>query len=356
MLELVREYARERLAESAEAVELRRRHADYYADLAGSAVHGGQENAVWLRLLPLEVPNFRAAMAFCLGTGDDPECALRMAAPLWWFWWTHGMAREALGWLRCALATDRPLPDRLHALALRGSATLARECGELDEARSLGERSVAAFRATGDDVGIASALNGLAHTALRQRDYPAVLRFGEESGRAADQAGDELRSCAILNVTGMALRAMGDWNAATARFAEARDRFAALGERAAEAHSLSNLAMMARWAGDLAESRRLYLESLARYRSLELGVGTLDVLDGLAGIELAEGRPERALTYLTITDREWLRFAADPFSPDRADDREAVRTAARAALGEQAAAVVESASAIPLDATVDGLL
>jgi predicted ATPase/DNA-binding SARP family transcriptional activator len=352
MLELIREYALERLAESGETAELRRRHAEGYADLAGAAVPGGAENARWLRLLPLEVPNFRAAVTWSLDSADA-ETALRIAAPLSWFWWTRGVATEALGWLRRAMAA--PVPDPLRALALRAAATLARG-SDLDEARSLGERSVAAFRATGDQVGIASALNGLAHTALRQRDYPATVRFADESQRAAEAAGDELRSSAILNVKGKALQAMGEADAAIALFSEARQRLHAIGERAAEAHAVSNLAMMARSAGDLAGARRRYLESLAMYHALELGVGVLDALDGLAGVELDKGRPELALEYLTVTDREWARYAAEPFSPDRADDRETVRAAALAALGERTEAIIAAAADRPMHAFTERLL
>jgi hypothetical protein len=252
--------------------------------------------------------------------------------------------------------TEVPVPDRLRALALRAAATLARNSGNVDEARSLGERSVAAFRATGDQVGIASALNGLAHTTLYQRDYPATVRFADESRLAAEAAGDELHACAILNVQGMALRAMGRPEAATALFSEARQRLHAIGERAAEAHSVSNLAMMARSAGDLPAARRLHLESLAMYHALELGVGMLDALDGLAGIELDEGRPELAIEYLTITDREWERFGAEPFSPDRADDRETTRTAALAALADEAAGIIAAARTRPMETLTERLL
>lgn len=73
------------------------------------------------------------------------------------------------------------------------------------------------------------------------------------------------------------------------------------------------------------------------------------------GVEIEEGRPELALEYLTITDREWERFGAEPFSLDQADDRETIRAAALAALGARAAGIIAAAGDRPVKTLADRL-
>jgi predicted ATPase/DNA-binding SARP family transcriptional activator len=355
MLELVREYACERLTESGEGDAVRDRHAAWFADLAEAAEQSGPRNGEWMRRLAAGTPNLRAAIEWSLGDGADAQIALRIASTLWWFWWTHGLAHEARGWLSRARSAGQPVPPALQARALRAAATLARRDDDLDEARVLGEESVAAFRAVGDASGTAGALNGLSWTVLDQRDYSAALSFGEESRKAAESVGDDLRVAAGWNIQGLALRGLGRNQPATAAFSQALQGFRAIEEWSATAAVLSNLAMLARWDGDLARCRMLYAESLALYRELNLDTGALDVLDGLAAVEVAEGRADVALRLLTVTSREWDRLGTIPFSPDRADDREATLRAARRALGSGADAVVAVASGVSLDEVVRSL-
>jgi predicted ATPase/DNA-binding SARP family transcriptional activator len=355
MLELVREYASERLATSGEGAATRQRHALWYADLAEAAQQSGPENGRWVRRLAAGTANLRAAVEWCLGDGADPTTALRIAATLWWFWWTHGITLEARGWIQRATAESAGIPPALQARALRAAASLARldhRRNELPEARRLGELSVAAYREIGDVSGTAGALNGLGWTAIEQRDYPAALRYGRESRMVAESGGDDLRVAAGHGVEGLALRAMGRPEEAEESLSLALEGFRAIQEWGATAASLSNLGMMARWRGDLVRSRALYKEGLELYEQVALETGTFDILDGLAGVELAEGRPEAALRLLTVTDREWDRLVTVPFSPDRIDDREAVRRAATDALGDRAAAVVTAAKLVPLDDVV----
>lgn len=86
MLETIREYARERLAESGEEDQARRAHAAYYLVLAEEATAklNGAEQEVWLNRLETEHDNFRAALAWSLDRGET-EMGLRLGGALWWF-------------------------------------------------------------------------------------------------------------------------------------------------------------------------------------------------------------------------------------------------------------------------------
>jgi predicted ATPase len=86
LLETLREYARERLAERGEIDRWRRRHAEHYAGIAeegGQALLGPDELAVRPRLR-VDLDNLRAAVTWALdGDGDDDaELAMRIVAAL----------------------------------------------------------------------------------------------------------------------------------------------------------------------------------------------------------------------------------------------------------------------------------
>ena len=83
MLETVREYALERLAESGDERQARRRHAEAYAALAGSADEGlnSRDIGVWLDRVHADRENIRAAVGFAVGDGDAGT-ALRLSAHL----------------------------------------------------------------------------------------------------------------------------------------------------------------------------------------------------------------------------------------------------------------------------------
>ena len=71
-LEIVHEYAREKLEESGEAEEARRRHAEYFLGLAEETETEmrGPEQATWLDRLEAEHDNLRGALAWALERGD----------------------------------------------------------------------------------------------------------------------------------------------------------------------------------------------------------------------------------------------------------------------------------------------
>lgn len=87
LLEPLRHYAAERLAERGEAQEARARHAAHYLRLAEEAepgLMGGPEQAVWFRRLGLERDNLRAALQELAGQADMPGVA-RIVSALWRF-------------------------------------------------------------------------------------------------------------------------------------------------------------------------------------------------------------------------------------------------------------------------------
>ncbi|WP_336213348.1 BTAD domain-containing putative transcriptional regulator [Nonomuraea sp. LPB2021202275-12-8] len=95
MLETIRLFCAERLAEAGEEAGVRRRHARWCAELAREAdphLRRG-EQLEWLARLSAENGNLMGAMRWAVR--HDRETALRMVATLATYWWLSGRQRQA---------------------------------------------------------------------------------------------------------------------------------------------------------------------------------------------------------------------------------------------------------------------
>lgn len=95
MLETVREYCAERLAETGEREECLRAHAECFTALAEAADHHlrGPGQLDRLARLDAEHGNLLAALGWAVTA--DPPLAARLIAALSWFWWLRGLRGEA---------------------------------------------------------------------------------------------------------------------------------------------------------------------------------------------------------------------------------------------------------------------
>ena len=368
MLETIHQYANDRLAESDDSDSVRCRHSGWYRKLIEAApAFGGDEHLMWMQRFSTELDNFRAAMDWAMTRDPVHEDALAIATPLWWYWWASGQMREGKGWLLRALAATEGAGDDLPAEAqpsvaqrgpaLRAAAALARNSGELEEARALGERALAAHQQLGDLKGLAMAWNNLCMTATGQRDYDAALVYAGHTRSQAEAIGD-LRGLAVAaNNTGIILRCTGRLDEAQDGFTEALERFRSVGDVRGEAAALGNLGILARQRGDIDLARRMALDSLRHYRELNLVEGELDAIEALAGVAVLENRPAAALRLLLLAERERRTLGAPTFVADENDDRDAALEAARAALDQAALAqVAAETGTLRLAAAVDELL
>jgi predicted ATPase/DNA-binding SARP family transcriptional activator/tetratricopeptide (TPR) repeat protein len=105
MLETIREYGLEEMADDGELAEVKTEHAAYCLDLArrGEAKLRGGGQVPWFRKLKSEQGNLLGALRFACDTGDAPT-AVELAAALGLFWTICGNHAEAANRLRLALA------------------------------------------------------------------------------------------------------------------------------------------------------------------------------------------------------------------------------------------------------------
>src|SRR5262249_39112635 len=124
MLETIRQYAGERLAEAGEAEQARDRHAAAFLALA--------EQQRELPVLLREQDNFRAALDHAQA---GSETGPRLARALGGFWLARGLFQEGRAWLERALAAN-PADQRLRADLLRLLGAVLYAAGDLERAQA----------------------------------------------------------------------------------------------------------------------------------------------------------------------------------------------------------------------------
>ncbi len=150
MLETIHEYAWERLEDSDEAETMRRRHAEYFVELAERAEPELRlaEHYRWSQRLELELNNLRMVLEWSLGEGDA-TLGVRLAGALYLFWWAHGYHVEGHNWTQQLLERLDETPATYHAKFLLSAGNIA-SLYDLETAKRLLTRALDISRRLGD--------------------------------------------------------------------------------------------------------------------------------------------------------------------------------------------------------------
>jgi predicted ATPase/DNA-binding SARP family transcriptional activator len=254
LLETVRAYAADRLAEAGETERLASAHAELFARLAERADPElrGPGQLDWMRRLEADHDNLRAALRWAVAAGDG-ELALRLAAPLSWFWYLRGDRRDAAEWLPAALAVDPTVTSTAKARVLVASAIFRVEGGDpkgVAAAGELAEEARAVAEHLGDEPNVAWAEVALAQLTFMSGDQALGMELLERALTVVRAAEDRWTEAAALMARAEIARYSGDL-AACRRDAEAGlAGFRARGERFGMAYALDTLAFTAETAGD----------------------------------------------------------------------------------------------------------
>ena len=408
LLETIRDYGRERLAEADEDEPTRRAHLRCFVDLVeragrrlerreqelGGDRGGSLSRGGWspdslertLDRLDTETPNLRVALEFARESGDA-VAALRIAGPLDRYAYLRGHYHEVRQWMDAAVTADPGAPAALRAKALLGSGRLALlQCDYAPAVRRL-EAALRLYRELADAPGIASTLQVLGSVAREQGRYARSMELHREGLAIAQSAGDRWAVANAHNTLGFAAWLQGDFELATAecaaaltmsrelgyvediawslislgaiaRYQRAHDRAAALlaesrslseriGFREGLAWSLEQQGLLALDRGDPAAAG-LLRRSLLIHRELQDRWRVASALEGLAALALTRGSAGTAARLLAAAEalRERIGTVIPPCESPRHDQTLA---GARAALGDGFAATWQQGTLAPLE-------
>ncbi|MEO6577799.1 MAG: adenylate/guanylate cyclase domain-containing protein [Candidatus Limnocylindria bacterium] len=354
MLETIRDYAQDRLAETDEGADTHARHLEWFSGLVNRARPGFFEGPVqheWVGRLAADHDNLRAALRWAEDDPDGATAELNLASGMWRFWEIQGFLEEGSAWLERALKRVGGEASPRRASALTGAGVLAAQRGDLAAATAFHEASLAIRRELGNSSGIAVACNNLASLRVERGDFvrarelyleaigqstaggdPQGAAYGRlnladaasregaadadslyaEAIAALEKQGDEWGIAHATARLARLARGRGDLAGAATRFGEALALNRRLADTRGEAQNLASLGDVTADGGDIAAAETHYRASLLLRSQLGDRGGMASVLERLAGT--AEDRPERAAVLIGAS--QGLRQAiGGPLSP-----------------------------------------
>jgi predicted ATPase/class 3 adenylate cyclase len=307
MLETIREYGLERLAESGEEETFRTRHAEEFARLAEAAYQlRDQAEAEWSSRLDDDHDDLRAALDWLSKT--DPDAALELAGALGWFWFTRGYLVEGDARLRAALDASAA-NGRVRARALVASGSLAARIGMVDEGRLRLEEAVTRWKELGDQEETAAALEALGWLFFYDvGENEVALAAFEEAHSIRHALGDRAGETRALVGVCQVLVALDDERAEPLAHEllergedDVRTRHFAI-------HFLADCALLR---GDCAEAEVRYRQSLRD--ALDLGdvIETSVEVQGVAMAKAGQGESALALELAASVEALWSSLGTD---------------------------------------------
>jgi tetratricopeptide (TPR) repeat protein len=337
MLETLREYALECLRAAGEEEQTRQQHADYYAGRAEAAASVGPAQKSLDVELAQDFPNARAALHWAAKLRAN-VLGLKLATFFGRLWLTHGQMREASAWLEQMLALDvdageQAAPLSLRIAALYGAGRLAMSLGHSERATELAQEALRLAERNGDHTDISRALAILGSLAQARGDREQAATYFAESYTQARLSGDSSAlGIARVNLAESA-RLQGDLVRARTLLEESLSQARTMGFMWGIANALTLLGHLAREQQDYPLARTRYQESLGLYRRLRNPTYTAWCLEGIAALDCAEHRYQRA-TQLCAAAAALRLKEQTPLPPAEQEPFNQTVTAARAALDE----------------------
>lgn len=396
MLQTVREYALELLDASADAEEVRNRHARYLVALAERiGMHlRGPEPGAWLDRLEREQDNLRAALAWSLGDHGslgEPVTALRLAAAFWPFWHMRGRLHEGHAWLERAISQGERVDPATRAGAFLMLANVANNLEDHDQAASLYGESLRLFEQIGNRPSVASAQVGIGMVATSRGDYDTAAELLVQALEYFQASGNEGASVPCLFALGRLAIAQGEYAQAMAALTRARDLcapddiggrtyvslelshlerlrgnldtaaqlaaaclawFREIGERRAEASALAELGQVALARGDLAGADRQLSEAATMHLAIRDELGVVTCLEALACLAAEMHLPELSATLRGVSDTWRARSGTQRTHAERQSLDRAMSIAMQEADASEIDRALVSGAALELDAAL----
>ena len=341
MLETIREFASEKLAERGELETLQHRHAQYFINKMYEVqpLFSTREADRGLAWLDREHDNLRAALACCFRDDSLITLAPWLMMAMNWPWYRRGFLSEGRDWanrlLHASIAQERTL---IRCCALWCSGAMAMWQGDLNHALSMFEEGIAIAKSLEESTMVAVTLLFLGTTQVNRGEDKIALKYLQEAQELYDQLAipwyqaitlvhmgnanlgmgdiDKARACLnqahlisqqigenwlisfILNNYGEVARTEGDYHKAEGYYEQSEGLLRAMGDKGDLARLVHNLGCVARHTGNLVEAEDRFKESLGMFIKLGNQRGMAECLASLAGLWAEQGQVQRAAKML----------------------------------------------------------
>ncbi len=341
MLEAIREYAAERLAESGELEMMLGRHSLYYGgrmqEIGFAYFSAGALDA--LDWTDKEHDNLRAILGRSLETAEGREIAPDLVLALAWFWYRRGFMTEGREWSERVLAAHTG-EDRTpaKAKALGSCGAMAMWQGDLNTAQNYGEETLAIARwiedpfnmafslmiygvvhvNSGDDEKARALLQEallifsqidfdffqavtmvhLANASLGLGDFSGATEYLDKAMAISQDLHEGWLDSFALNNRGEVARAQGRYDEARDYYLQSERLLREMGDVGDLARLVHTLGYISQHEGDLDQAEANFRESLAMFLKFGNQRGIAECLAGLAGLRAERGNAARAAALL----------------------------------------------------------
>jgi non-specific serine/threonine protein kinase len=225
MLETVRQYGQDRLAAADDLVRMRRRHRDWFRQVAGrfEADQLGPDQLGRIASLRGEHANLRAALDFCTADPAEAAAGLEIVHAIKEYWVLRGITEGRTWFSRLLEIAPSDAPNRVNCLCW------------------------------------------YAYLALLQRDMPAVDAGLAGAAEIADRTGDPTAAPYIAQVRATAALIAGDGTGSAESFHTAMLQWRVIGNRGAELWAMYNYGLALAVAGEVSHSRQVLDDAVAAY-------------------------------------------------------------------------------------------
>ncbi len=345
MLEIIRAYAVERLAERGETPVLQAYHAQYFGSInlnqAGEAIYSS--NALyWLTWFERELDNIRAMLNWSLTTPEGNQLGVASLMMLFWFMYRRGYFIEGFQWAEKFLAlpaVQNTLTLRAKALAVSGMMALWQGLQEIAQAKIHEALAIEMRLEDNRMVAITQMVNGIAFINMgRDGDAQPLLEeairffvnhnpyfhaitlvhlgnaelglgrpdkaqaYHSKAETAALQINENWLLSFALNNLGEVARVEGKYDLARNYYEECEALLPDSGDKGDRARFVHSLGYIAQHEGDLERAEAQFRTSLKMFRQLGNRRGMAECMAGLAGLKARQGQAEWGAVMLSAAD------------------------------------------------------
>ncbi len=295
MLETLAEYGAERLRESGEIERVSDVHAHYIADLLAPALHGllGPEQRTWIDTITTERENLRVAVEVAVARGEA-NLALRLVAPVGWYFYMVGQADLGSVALEDALSCPGPVEPELRAIVLAHYGWLTANGPNMAIALDATAEAFALVAGTSDPwtetfVTITRIMS--LFFSGRRDELQALLPIAEE---ASSRSTDGWSAAIVALVRGVVAQFDGDPERTEQSLWEAVRRFEEVGDEFSLAIALTEASEIVEMYGDYDAAHAMLARGIDLSERVGFSVKLLAMRVRLANVETLRGNVERA--------------------------------------------------------------
>ncbi|UCH59259.1 MAG: tetratricopeptide repeat protein [Anaerolineales bacterium] len=297
LLETIRQYAYERLAEFQEIDTYTYRHADYFSHMVDEAYPGlwGSKQSFWLQKLDAEQDNLYAALDWLASNTENKTMFLHLAGSLWKYWEIRGFVNEGRAYLEQALASNPDAPAYERANGLRGAGMLAFQQGDFEEANTMHQESLSLFREIGFRLGVGRELDVLGEIAYYRGNHIQAIEYHTESLAIRYEIEDREGVAHSLGQLGVIARDRGEYEKARDLLNESLQICRGLGDNLMLAQALNNLGVVEHLLCQYEQAGRTFTEAVELFRALDDQPGISEALQNLGNVAKDRGEFKQAI-------------------------------------------------------------